>query len=51
MNMSLSEQSLGNSADEMWNRHESEIRLLYQTKSLDEVRREMDAKPGFPKLA
>lgn len=51
MNMSVSEQSLKNNADDMWNRHESEIRRLYQTKSLNELKREMDAKPGFPKLA
>lgn len=49
--MSLFEKTLGNNADDIWNRHESEIRLLYQTKSLNELKREMDAKPGFPKLA
>lgn len=51
MNMSLSEKSLENNADDIWSRHESEIRLLYQTKSLNELKREMDAKPGFPKFA
>lgn len=51
MNMSLSENSLGNNADDIWSRHESEIRLLYQTKDLNEVKRTMETKPGFPKMA
>lgn len=51
MDISLSEQPLGINVDDMWNRHESEIRLLYQTKSLNELKREMESKPGFPKFA
>lgn len=51
MNMPLSEDSLANNADDIWYRHESEIRLLYQTKELNEVKRMMETKPGFPKLA
>jgi hypothetical protein len=51
VNMSLSEQPLGANADEIWRRYESEIRFLYQTQSLDEVKRILEAKPGFPKMA
>ena len=50
MNMPLSEKSLGNNTDDIWHRHDSEIRLLYQTNGLNEVKRIMETKPGFPKM-
>ncbi|KAG8162811.1 hypothetical protein KVR01_007289 [Diaporthe batatas] len=51
MDMSLSEKSIGNTTDNIWQRHESEIRSLYQTKHLEEVKDIMERKHGFPKLA
>lgn len=51
MNVCLVEGSVGNNADDVWHRHESEIRLLYQTKSLNEVKDIMETKHGFPRLA
>lgn len=51
MNISSIGDSTGSNADDIWHRHESEIRHLYQTKGLNEMKDVMEVEYGFPKLA
>lgn len=50
MSIPTSEAFQGNGANDIFHRYESEIRSLWQTKSLADVKEAMEAKPGFPKL-